>query len=800
MKKLLLFMALSCLAGSLYAQKTKITGYVIDSAATKAVEFATVALLKEGKPIDGTTADENGKFTFQKVSEGTYQVKISFIGYHPRTIDHIRVNQEEEIDLGAIKLGQNAISLQEVKVTEQKALFEEKPDRLIYHAEKDLTAKGGNATDILRKIPAISVDMDGNVELRGSGNIKVLVNNKPSNIMARSVAEALKQIPADIISKVEVITSPSAKYDAEGTAGIINIITKSNNLEGMNGSINAATRQWGDNLNGNLNFRKKKTGLSARGGFNRWLNQGGSTSQRESSVESLTSTLMQRSFYNGEGRNAYGNLTFDWDIDSLNRISAGYNMYDGKNGMNFDFLNDFSMTGGVRETFTRDLFRVYDWVGQTFNLDYTKTFRKPKRELTFLSLYSSEGEDGDYHFDQFTENKLLPSYREKSLNLSNNGEGTLQLDFTNPLDSSSTMEIGMKAIMRNVKSDYTVQNAPDGSDNFVDVPALANIFNYSQQVASTYLTYSYAGKSKWGVNAGLRYEHTFIQAEFLAGEVSFNDSYGNLIPNISFSRSLPKDHKLRLSYSQRIQRPMLWFLNPYVNASEPKSTYSGNPYLKPELTHSAELNYNVYLGQNSFNTALFVRQTNNAFERVRTFTEDGIAQLAYQNIARNSSYGLTVSSNLKAKKHLSANISGNLFYNILQSPVTSNENWMYRLSLNSTYDFGKGFKAQFFGFFNSPRIILQGRMGGYQYYNIALQKEFTKQKLTIGAGYENFLRPSLTQKSVFSSPEFSQVNETTFFNRGWRFNLTYNFGKLKAGQKSGKKINNDDKGGGDGNR
>ncbi|NBA87870.1 TonB-dependent receptor [Emticicia sp. CRIBPO] len=800
MKKLLLYMALICLAGNLYAQKSKITGYVIDSAGTKAVEFATVALLKEGKPIDGSTCDETGKFTFHKVAEGLYQLKISFMGYNTRTVQNVLVSPDKDTDLGAIKLGQNSIVLDEIKVVDQKSLFEDKPDRLIYNAEKDISVKGGNAADVLRKIPSISVDMDGNIELRGSGNIKVLINNKPSNIMARSVADVLKQIPADIISKVEVITSPSAKYDAEGTAGVINIITKSNNLEGMNGSASVAVRQWGDNLNGSINYRKKKVGISTRGGYNRWLNQGMNIVTRQSAVENITSNLTQTSDFKGVGQNGYGNITLDWDIDSLNRISGGLNLYDGKNGMNFDYLNDFSSSSGAKQIFSRDLFRVYDWQGKTINLDYTKTFRKPKREFNFLTLYSTEGEDGDYHFDQF-EKTELPTYREKSLNISDNREGTIQMDFTNPIDSTSTMEFGLKSILRSVKSDYTVQNSPNGSDPFKDVPELANIFNYSQQVASGYMTYSYSGKKKWSMNAGFRYEHTFIQAEFLAGKVAFTNNYGNIIPNISFSKTLPKDQKLRISYSQRIQRPMLWFLNPYVNQSEPKSTFSGNPYLKPELTHSAELNYNVYLKQNSITAAFFMRQTNNAFERIREFDGEGNSHTTFQNIAKNSAYGVNLSGTIKFKKHFSTNTSFNMFYNVLQSPVlqAANQSWMYRVNVNATYDFGKGYKAQLFGFFNSPRVMLQGRATGYRYYNLAIQKEFTKQKINVSAGYENFFNKSLTQTTTLSSPDFVQEVQSIYFNRGWRMSVSYEFGKLKAQQKKGKKISNDDKASGDGN-
>lgn len=798
MKKLLLLTLLLGVNGILLAQKSKITGFVLDSTANKPVEFATVALLKDSKPVEGTTADERGKFTLTKAGQGVYQIKITFVGFRDKVIDNVKVT-EGDLDLGVIKISQSVQQLQEVTVVEQKALFEEKPDKLVYNAEKDITIKGGNAGDVLRKIPSIAVDLDGNVELRGSSNIKVLINNKPSNLMARSIADVLKQIPADDIKQIEVITSPSAKYDAEGTAGIINIITKKNSIQGINGNADLSLGRWNDRLNGSLNYRKKSIGFSARGGFNRWRNQGGNETNRISNVEGISSALIQTTAFRGNGENGYGTISADWDIDSLNRMSASLNLYDGKNGMYFDYLNDFSTQGITNQFFTRNLYRIYDWNGNTLNLDYTKTFKKPKREFNILTMFSKEGEDSFYKLDQSNESNVV-NYREKSTNYSANYEGTIQLDFTNPLDSVSTMEVGVKSIFRNVKSDYQVANALDGSTNFEDVPALANVFDYAQQVASTYLTYSRTSKNKWGINAGLRYEHTFIQAEFLAGKVPFYSDYGNLIPNISVSRSLPKSQKLKLSYTQRIQRPMLWFLNPYVNASEPLMTYTGNPYLKPELTHSAEINYSVYIKESSINTSLFMRQTNNAIERIRTFDSEGVASINFQNIAQNISYGLTLSGNTKIKKKFTANGAINVYYNILNSPAmqASNENWMYRINLNSSYDFGKGFKAQFFGFFNSPRVMLQGKVSGFAYYNIAFQKEVLKKKATIGLGFDNFLAPYFTQRMEFSGPTFTQTGKSRYYNQGWRVSFSYQFGKMSSQpQRQKKSISNDDKKGGD---
>src|SRR6187549_1651190 len=279
MKKLLLVLVVLINSYALSAQtvpeapkgNSRIIGAVVDSETNQPVEFANIVLNNPDtkKPVDGTVCDEKGKFTIAKVAPGKYDVVITFIGYESQTISGIIVGEKrEDLNLGLIKLSTGAKVLSEVTVTGQKQLLEEKVDRLVYNAENDQTARGGDATDVLKRVPMLSVDLDGNVSMRGSSNIQVLINNKPSTIMASSVADALKQIPADQIKSVEVITSPSAKYDAEGSGGIINIVTKKNTLQGATLNVDAGVGTRGSNLGLNGSYRKEKMGFSL-GGFGR---------------------------------------------------------------------------------------------------------------------------------------------------------------------------------------------------------------------------------------------------------------------------------------------------------------------------------------------------------------------------------------------------------------------------------------------------------------------------------------------------------------------------------------------------
>lgn len=800
MRKFLLTIAVltatTCLS---YAQQIKISGFLLDSAVAKPVEFATIALLKNGKIIQGVNSDSKGHFVFTKVEKGEYAIQASLMGYVTKTIDKV-VAASEDIEIGIIKLAPTVQNLSEVTVTEQKALFEEKADRMVYNAEKDISIKGGDATDVLKKIPSVAVDIEGNVQLRGSSNIKVLINNKPSSIVARSVSDALKQIPADIIKQVEVITSPSAKYDAEGTAGIINIITKKNTLRGTSGSVSPNFGQWNTWQNATINHRMKAINISANGGFNDWKNKRFMQLRRGFTNGDTLINQDQPQRIMGNGKNFYGTLNVDWDVDSLNRIGAGFNYYNGANTNNFDMEFTESDPGSIRQYFRRDMSRTYDWAGATVNLDYTRLFKKPKKELTLLMMYSFEGEDSDYLSNLLNRGNTV-YYREKSYNISNNKEGTIQLDFTNPLDSISTLELGSKTIFRQILSDYRISSASDGLTDFQDMPELANIFDYAQQVTSAYAVYTRTPKKRWGINLGARYEHTFIQANFLNGTASFSNNYGNLIPSVSLSRSIKKDQQLRLSYTQRIQRPQFYYLNPYINQADSKNQYGGNPYLKPELTHSIEANYSISIKQTSFNASFFLRQTNNAIESINTVDTSGVLTQIFQNVAQNSAYGLNLSANTKIIKQWSVNGSLNVFYNVLESQElkTRNADWMYRINLNSSIDFGKGIKAQLFGFYNSARVNLQGKYGAFGFYNMVLQKEVLKKKGTIGFGYDNPFNRRIKWRNDFVGPNFVQIQDVAMYRRGWRINLKYEFGQMSSGPRQKKRISNDDKKGGEGN-
>lgn len=551
----------------------KISGLVLDAETKQPIEFATVALisLSTDKPVDGAMVDDKGRFTIQKVAAGQYKINVSFLGYQLRTIENVTVASDNaEVNIGTVSLASDVKKLSEVVVTGEKPLVEEKIDRTVYNAEKDITNAGGNAADVLQKVPSLSVDTDGNVQLRGSSTVRVLINNKPSSIMAGNVADALKQIPADIIKSVEVITSPSAKYDAEGTAGIINIITKKDSgLQGVKGSVSATAGTRSSNGNGSLNMRNGKFGINANTSTVQFYNHGDMTNitvlpkystatDNRSIREQFGDTKIRGGFMNAQ-------LGFDYDITPKNSLSGSIRRNGGEFRMENDQRQIFTTNGvPVNDlTFNTDVVNRNQRQGTDLNLDFVHTFNEPQQELTFLSQYSVTDADTRNYQDRYNAGEA-PFYLQRNNNDGGNDELTFQLDYVHPFENKTTLEVGAKSIFRDVSSDAFYKDIyPDTEDTGCE------IFEYGQDVLASYLTYGFTVKKKLNVKLGGRYEHTEINADLITARNAFSDNYDNFIPSIAFSYTLKEKHTLKANFTQRIQRPSLFYLNPYDQEQAP---------------------------------------------------------------------------------------------------------------------------------------------------------------------------------------------------------------------------------------
>jgi outer membrane receptor for ferrienterochelin and colicin len=806
MKKLLI--ALIVVVQVAYGQDKgvgKISGTITDGSNKQPVEFATVALATEdGKTIDGTVCDEKGKFSLTKVPAGKYNLIISFVGFETKTIPVEISDKRSQIEIGTIAINTEAKVLGEVVVEGERSLIEEKVDRTIYNAENDATTAGGDATDVLKRVPMLTVDFEGNVSLRGSQNIMVLINNKPSTIMASSVADALKQIPAEQIKSVEVITSPSAKYDAEGTGGIINIITKKNTLEGATLNINSSAGFRGSNLGLNGNYRTKKLGISLGGwGRSNYNVQGAfSNEQVTKDPAGINPDVLNLQQADTRNQNLFGNINlgFDYDINKYNALTGSVRL-GSRGGDNYQdglftqqFINNTLNSSSLRDVYTRDRSNNLD-----LNLTYTKTFEKPQQEFSVMGLYSRNNRNNDFINDITEENDIASTQAFKNLNDSYNQEVTLQMDYVNPIGETQTIEVGAKNIWRQVYSNFVYLTDPEGDGSFTEIPNsnLTNNLNYDQNVAAGYLAYSLNTKSGYGLKAGARYEYTTINA-FTQTESNIDiPEYGVLVPSVNISRKI-KNSTVKAAYNRRIQRPSIQFLNPNVQAANPLNVTIGNPELDPEFTDNFELSLSKPIKATSVNVSAFARNTNNSIQRIREVRGDTILT-TFQNIGKENAYGMGLNVNIMAGK-LTLSGGGDVYYAVLSNndpnPETnaSNEGFVFSGRLFGGYQLKNNWALQAFGFYRGRQVQLQGFQGGFGVYSLSLNKNFNNKKGNIGFGIENFLQKSMKINAETITPTINQRNVNELFNFNAKINFSYRIGKMSFDQrpKRRRSINNDD--------
>ncbi len=813
----------------------KITGIVADSVTGKPVEFASIALVDPAtrKPLDGASADDKGKFTINRVVVGQFNLLVSFVGYKTRTITNIKIERRgQDLDLGTVILTSDVRTLKEVNVTGVASLIEEKVDRLVYNAEKDITTKGGDATDVMRKVPLLSVDLDGNVSLRGSSNVRVLINNKPSTIVASSVADALKQIPADMIKTVEVITSPSAKYDAEGSAGIINIVTKKTTLQGATLNVDIGGGNRGSNLGLNGSLRTGKMGFNL-GGFGRAnYNIKGAfenTQTTKSANGAITSTRQTATTLNQFVFGQY-NLGWDYDINKYNNLTAsvrfgvrnGNNLQD--NLLTLTTLPTGMLTRGLRNVNTKDNSNTVD-----ANIDYNRTFAKPQQEFSISAQFSRNNRSNNFVADILDPaNSSTFLSRQRNVNPSFNQESTIQIDYQTPLKTNQLIEFGGKGILRKVNSDFKYYFSPsETAPEQTDPTRQANTLNYEQDIAATYLSYTVSTKSKYTVKAGARYEYTFINADFRT-ESNTNQSttipdYSNLVPSINISKSLKGGKTLKLAYNRRIQRPGIQFLNPNVNAANPLNITQGNVSLRPELTNNFELSSSTYIKAVFINATAFVRTTNNAITSVRSGTsiqtgfdaanpvfQQGI-YTTYLNIGTENAYGMNLFGNATLFSKWQIGGGFDVFYSQLKgqeaglsgiSQPRTNDGVVMSGRVFTNLTLKNGWGVQGFGFARGKQIQLQGYQGSFAFYSLGVKKDFKNKRGSVGLSGENFVNFPFKIRSESQSPTFSQNSVASLYNSGVRVNFSYRFGKIsfdEPARKKGKSVNNDDvKGEGDG--
>ncbi len=809
MNRYLLLFALIIMTTSLSAQfggargggapkiKGKISGIVIDSVTNQPVSFATISMKKNGrkKIINGTLTEEDGSFSFTDINPGKYDLEISFIGYSAKVIDSlVTTKKKPDNNVGTISMVPTDYLLDEVKVTAKRALIENKIDKIVFNAEDDSSVAGGDATDVLRKVPLLSVDLDGNVSLRGSQNVRILINGKPSGMFSANVADALKMFPADQIKKVEVISSPGAKYDGEGSAGIINIITKKDNIEGIAGTINASGGNRQNNANVTLNIGKGRFGFTTNGSvfYSTPADAENSFSRTNEAGDVLYSlagtTNTSRLGFNGSASAFYDFNAYNSLNTSFTGRGFGFDQSGTSEGVFGSFPFDRVSTGD-------NLFSGYDW-----NLDYTKKFESNEtRELVFASQISGNVQNQDNIVRDLSTNGQIEIRNDDISNAGDNIEYTAQIDYVEPITKGTKLETGVKTVLRRIVSD----------SEFIPDNNRSNIFNYDQDVYAAYASLNFA-IGKLSFITGLRYERTDIKG---AGEPidAFKNGYNNFLPNIAVSRSFKNFRTLKLSYSQRIERPSLRFVNPFRNVSDFGNVSQGNPTLNPELVHQIEVGYNTnILGFSIFGNTYYRKSTNliESIASLRTAGELGlpdnidpnetVSYTSFLNVGENNSIGINLFTSKSIGKFTLRGGGDVYTYNatgVVNGQELSNSALSYRLFTNGEFSFSGTVKADFFGFFQAPRFTLQGENPSFSIFGFGVRKEFKDWSLGI-----RVIEPFSANKAFNSDIQgdgFRQISSFSVPFRSVGINVRYKFGKVDFRERKSKVKNTDAKGGGD---
>lgn len=739
------------------ALKGTIRGILRDSLTKEPLPYVSVSLYRGEKLITGALSDDKGAFTLQEVPVGRYRLRVQPLGYAPTEKMVETTPLRPDLNLGTLYLTETGVQLQAVEIQAERSPIEYQPEKIVYTPDKDATVQGGDAVDVLRKVPAVNVDMDGNVQVRGSGAVRIYVDGKPSLLFANNPADALRAVPADQIERIELITNPSARYEAEG-AVILNIVLKRNRLEGLTLSANAGiTNQmtnasltvgakiarWSHTLNLGGRYRYAGTGFSD---FYRLQETPSGPVILRQEGDFLPRRFATNVFYGGDFvKNA--EQTFSWGLTYRD--------------LRFDRQNDLrvSWEGGPWNglAYTRSArYPMTDW-GLNANLDYTyKPSARPGEEL-FLSIQGGYGQRTQrYTLDQLASVDTF-FLRERSTNQGPSWEGQFQADYTRPLGQRWKLETGLRLNLRGLGTGFAYERYDRTTELFYLLPGRKDTLTYTQWVPAAYASLAWA-RDRWLLKAGLRYEYTYNDALFLAGTLPFTQHYQNFFPNLLVSYSVKGLYPIQLSYSQRIRRPWLQELNPFVDASDPRNIQYGNPNLGPELTHAVELSAFPFI-------SLFARYTTHAVQTYTFVDSAGITHTTFLNAGQQGTYGANLffrRSFFSDKLTFQAN--GELMWVDIQADIGQrtlrNSGWQYSVRGSIQWRPAPSWFVELSGNYNSPRISLQGTRPVFMFQEAGVRKTFAEGRWSVGAIVYNPFYQYLRLTTKLSSPGFVQETVT----------------------------------------
>ena len=735
---------------------------------------------------------------------------------------------KKSLNLGKLFMNDDTQQINEVTVVAQKPLVTVEVDKITYSLDDDPEAKTNNALEMFRKVPMITVDGEDKIQLKGSSNYKIYMNGKPSNLLSgENASDVLKSMPASSIKNIEVITDPGSKYDAEGVGGIINIITSKNAMQGYTGTVRANASTLGSfGGGGYVSLKVGNLGLTANYGYNNrnspWND---SHSERETDEDLLAEGRPTKLIEDGrskyKGPFQYGYLEASYEIDTLNLISVGANLFRGKskNLSELDAvlnpLGDEFNSSPIYK-FHRNSVSEGTFGSTDLNVDYQHSTSKKDELLTVSYRFSQSPNDSESNTElsDVVNYYLSNEYPKWNINDASTIEHTGQIDYTTPLFNKQTLEAGVKYINRQNKSNTLEQIYNDSTKMWEDHSRDNSQFRHTQHIYSAYLGYLIR-LNKFGIKAGVRAEGTSLKAEFARKpDMDFSTNYFDVVPNATLTYQIDMSTQIRLGYNMRIQRPGIWYLNPYINDVDPQNISQGNPNLDSEKSNNVNLNFSKFTQKFSINASLSYTFVNNPIERY-SFTADfpvddprsqynGAMWNTYDNIGKKQQVGLFLYGNWSPTTWFRIYMNGGLDYTDLKAPTLDlkKDGVSGRVFAGTQFTLPKDFRINLNGGYFSPWIMLQGKQSPFYFAGLNVSKDFLKKKLSVSVGANNPFWKTMKMEMTTNGEGFRNVSTNWRSAREFRFSVSYRFGTMKGQIKKVRRgISNDDsKGGGENNQ
>ena len=769
-----------------------IKGQVLEADTNTPIEFATITVFdKENDAlIGGGISETGGVFAIETIAKDSY-VKIEFLSYQTKSID--LEFDKNVLDLGTITLRSDAINIEGVEIVAQKSTSQFLLDKKVFNVGNDIASKGGNAQDVLENVPSITVDLEGNVALRGSGNVRMLINGKPSGLLGISGTGGLRNIQANQIERIEVITNPSARYDAEGSAGIINIVLKKDENKGFSGSFEVtggAPLQLGSGAN--INFRRNYLNFFLNYGINQRRSPGSGALYTEfyNGDTTLTTDLDRTMDRRGMNQSIRTGLDVYLPKKQTLTLSFTYGDEDNDNETTLEYRDLTFINQSTNRALTaalNDFERRIDQEKELESkiegaLDYKIDLPGKGHELTATFQYQNNGEEenSDLNNSFFIENQYVEDIlKQRSNNEELEKQILFQADYVKPIHSDSKFELGVRSNLRDIDNNYLVETFTE--EGWVNEVGLSNDFQYDENVHAGYAIFG-DKIDQFSYQIGTRAEFSDISTFLITSSEGYDTTYTNLFPSGFLSYEINPENQVQVSYSRRIRRPRFRELNPFFTFSDNRNFFSGNPFLRPEFTDSYELGYLKYWGQSNFNTSVYFRKVKDNIIRLKEVDTDGTSNTAPTNLGFRNEMGMELLYGVRYKRWLKLDAEFNIFQSRFYGDELPEEFRItalnYNARLNTRFTSQGGYDFQIRSNYRGPRDTPQGRRRTILSVDFGISKDFLNNDLTV----------SFNVRDVFNSRRWEYERfDDTFYEDGvfqWRrnsaaLNLSYRINAKK---------------------